>query len=64
MDLEWIIRQPDIKLKNMLRTDNGHVLTPNECRELAIQKIREGFDVLPVCDHHNEKGYCLGHEEI
>jgi hypothetical protein len=62
VNLEWILRQPDCKITGMLRDESGHVLTPNECRNLAIQKLREGFDVLPICDNHDQRGYCLGHD--
>lgn len=56
------LRMSDRELRGMLKQGDRE-LTPEECRTLFIQKLREGFDVLPMCSHHDEKGHCLGHEE-
>lgn len=53
----------DRELTGLIINDDGKVLTPDECRDLFIAKIREGYDVLPVCDHHDERGYCKGHTD-
>lgn len=60
VDLRGGMRLSDRELREMLLDGDRH-LTPDECRELFIQKLREGFDVLPVCDNHDARGNCLGH---
>ncbi len=56
------LRLSDRELRGMLKQGDRH-LTPDECRELFIKKLREGFDVLPMCDNHDERGHCKGHED-
>jgi hypothetical protein len=41
--------------------DDGTYVTPQEARETAQYYKSKGFEVIPPCDHHDEKGYCLGH---
>jgi hypothetical protein len=49
----------------------GHIRLPGEqnwatepeiIAYAAILKAK-GFEVIPVCDHHNSKGECMGHEK-
>lgn len=62
LDLRWVLRAKDREIRNMLvDAQTGRTLTPEECRDLAIERLREGFEVLPRCDHHDAKGHCLGH---
>lgn len=39
----------------------GKTLTGEELLEMAIDLKARGFEVIPVCDHHDERGRCLGH---
>lgn len=39
----------------------GKTLTGEEVLKMAIDLKARGFEVIPVCDHHDEKGHCLGH---
>ncbi len=63
VDLRWVLRAKDREIRHMLvDAETGRNLTPEECRDLAIERLRQGFEVLPVCDHHDAKGRCLGHK--
>jgi hypothetical protein len=39
----------------------GKALTGEELLAMAADLKSKGFEVIPVCDHHDEKGHCLGH---
>lgn len=56
------LQLPDRELRGML-VSQGRELTPDEARQVMIDALRKGYDVLPMCDHHDEKGHCLGHDE-
>jgi hypothetical protein len=60
--LVWALRLPDHELRGLLfdaRSRSG--LDARQARHLLVSKLREGFDVLPVCDHYDDTGRCLGH---
>ncbi len=61
VDIRSILQKPDRELEGML-IDGDRELTGSEVREHAIKCLREGYDVIPSCDHHNKRGHCLGHE--
>ena len=61
VDLRAGVRLPDHKLNGLLTTDEGEPIPAQEARDLMFEKIKEGYTVLPMCDNHNEKGYCKGH---
>lgn len=42
-------------------TETGRDLTGEELLAMASDLKSKGFEVIPVCDHHDEKGHCLGH---
>lgn len=47
----------------VLADENGRMLSWAEVR-IEIDKYRKlGYEVIPTCDHHDKKGYCLGHED-
>lgn len=41
----------------------GRKLPGEEVVEMAISLANNGYEVVPSCNHHDAKGYCLGHEE-
>jgi hypothetical protein len=59
--LRGILQQPDKMLKGLFIDDDGKEIPPDELRELAVQKLREGYDVMPMCDNVDSRGYCQGH---
>lgn len=61
IDLVGGLRLPDHELNGFIIDDDGRRLTAAEARKLFVAKLREGFDVLPMCEHHDSKGHCLGH---
>lgn len=63
IDLVGGLRLSRHELKHCLLRDDGTNYTPDECVEIFKDHLRKGFDVLPACDHHDEKGHCLGHEQ-
>ncbi|MFP2768085.1 hypothetical protein [Oceanisphaera sp. KMM 10153] len=36
-------------------------MTGEEVLQMGRDLKAKGFEVVPVCDHHDEKGDCLGH---
>jgi hypothetical protein len=59
-DLVGGLRLRNSDLDQTIRKD-GVLLTACEARTLFVEYLRKGYDVLPVCDHHDEAGHCLGH---
>jgi hypothetical protein len=62
MDIEGGLRLPDSQLDGAL-IEHGRHLSAAEAR-CRLRELRDqGFQVIPTCDHHDEFGHCLGHEE-
>jgi hypothetical protein len=61
IDLRGGLRLKDKQLRGVIVDDDGRRLSPDEARDVFVEYLRKGFDVLPVCDHHDDKGKCLGH---
>jgi hypothetical protein len=57
------LKLPDRELSQMLIDDDDRTLSAAEVRRLFTQKLSEGFIVLPICDRHDARGYCQGHEQ-
>lgn len=57
--------KPDVKankkLDGLVIDDDGNPLSDQELRKLLKEKKAEGYEVLPMCDNHDERGYCQGH---
>ena len=47
----------------LTKADGTVVKVPGELRKLCAEYRAQGFAVFPPCDNHDERGYCLGHEE-
>jgi hypothetical protein len=60
VDLCWLLRQPEPVLTSITRQD-GTRLSAQEVRALALEKLRAGYTVLPVCEDYGPDGGCLGH---
>jgi hypothetical protein len=63
MDIDGGLRLPDSLLDGAL-IENGHPLSATEARRRLRELRDQGFEVIPVCDHHDSRGYCLGHGEV
>ena len=61
VDLAWALALPEHLLGAMLRTPE-RPLTAEETRGILAQKLSEGYTALPMCDHTDATGICLGHE--
>jgi len=48
----------------LTNSETGEDLTAEEAYAIARQYKAKGFKVIPVCDNHNELGYCMGHEVV
>lgn len=50
-------------LDSMLKdAATGRSLTGEEVLQMAHKMAAKGYQVMPIgCDHHDAKGYCLGH---
>lgn len=40
---------------------NGRAIPGEEVVAMAHHFASRGFEVIPSCEHHDERGYCLGH---
>lgn len=52
------------ELVGMFNDENGQTIPPEQVVAHATILKAQGFQVLPACDNHDAKGYCLGHETI
>jgi hypothetical protein len=62
MDIDGGLRLPDSLLDGAL-IENGRPLSAAEARRRLRELRDQGFEFIPVCDHHDEFGHCLGHKE-
>lgn len=60
MDLIGGMKLKDRELDGVLIKD-GRRLKAWEAREAMAELLRQGFEVIPVCDNHDAKGHCRGH---
>lgn len=60
------MRWPNNKLKKMFRDkETGKFLTADECKEYLMQKLSEGWEVLPIgqiCEGFDKINGCPGHD--
>lgn len=51
------------RLDGLLKHADGRAIPGEEVLRIAHQFAARGFDAMPIgCDHYDEKGHCLGHE--
>lgn len=62
LGIEGALKRSDKELDGLVTRDDGTPLSAQELRKLLLEKRKEGFKVLPMCDNHNEEGYCKGHK--
>lgn len=61
-DLDYILNVDAGIAGSMLKErKTGRTLRSEEVKAHAAILKAQGFDVLPPCDHHDERGNCLGH---
>lgn len=51
------------KTQQDLITQQGHLLSNEDALKGIEGMKKRGFEVLPMCDHYDDKGFCLGHKE-
>jgi hypothetical protein len=56
-DLESSLRKPDAELEGLFR-DGERAVPPKEARRQLARAYGQGFDILPVCDNPDQRGYC------
>ena len=62
MSIDGALKLSDEMLDGAIIDDNGKSLSASEARKVLNDYKAKGFKVMPACDHHDERGYCLGHE--
>ena len=60
--LATLLALSDDELRGMLRLGD-EPLTPYQVRVMAESFVNKGYAYLPVCDHMDATGRCLGHPE-
>ncbi|KMW47071.1 hypothetical protein PQH03_15035 [Ralstonia insidiosa] len=64
LDLEHLLRQPFAQLGRLVRdTETGQPLPPVEVAARAVLLRAAGYEVMPMCAHHDHRGFCLGHAD-
>lgn len=58
VDLVGGLQLSDRELESMLKNDDGSKLAAHEIRSQFVALLRQGYDVLPMCDNCDEKGHC------
>lgn len=43
--------------------NTGEKMPGEEVLAMAIDLASKGYEAVPTCDHHDAKGYCLGHQQ-
>lgn len=62
ISIDGVLAMTDEALENRYYVkEDGTPATPAETRATAQYYKVKGFEAIPTCDHHDEKGYCLGH---
>ena len=61
--LENMLKRGPEGCANMFKGDDGISLTGQEAYDKLWKAWLEGYEVLPTCNNHSPKGYCLGHEK-
>lgn len=46
-----------------LDRNTGRKIPGEEVLAMAIDLASKGYEAIPACDHHDAKGYCLGHQQ-
>ena len=64
IDLAWALRRPTAYLKDIITHETGHSLSGWDVRRRLKEAQARGYIVLPVCDHHDARGYCRGHTDL
>lgn len=59
--LNW--SQKELVKNYGLMESEGVCLSPIQMYNLANKAKIDGYTVIPMCDNHDSRGYCLGHEE-
>jgi hypothetical protein len=47
--------------EGLLVHENGTPVSAIDTISALAEARRAGYEVLPSCDNHDERGYCLGH---
>lgn len=61
LDLRAYLGKSDKDLEHLLLDSDGNPMAAVDVRRVIAQAYGEGYTVLPVCDHHDHRGHCLGH---
>ncbi|WP_296223502.1 hypothetical protein [Ralstonia sp. UBA689] len=64
LDLEHLLCQPFAELGRLVRDQaTGQPLPPVEVAARAVLLRAAGYEVMPMCAHHDLRGFCLGHPD-
>ena len=59
--LENMMKRGPDALAGIFKRDDGTPCSGPDAYAILWKAWLEGFEVLPVCNNHDEKGHCLGH---
>lgn len=62
VNIEAQLNKPIEELEGLFQNkETGVTLSPIQAYNELVKAHNAGFEVLPPCDNHNEKGVCQGH---
>ncbi len=64
ISIRGALKNTDAKLRNMFTDKDGSKLPADEIRDGLLDKIADGWEVLPIgkeCDNFDKKKGCQGH---
>lgn len=62
-DLIAAMKASDEEKVSMFINKDGTRPTVEQVHIAIANAYAHGYDVVPSCENHDDKGYCLGHEE-
>ena len=62
-DIEGAMKNDNMTLVSMFKTVDGRLMMACDIRQYLQELLNKGYEVVPPCDNHDERGYCKGHEE-
>lgn len=61
--IEYLLQLPDDELAGLIHKGGAALSAPSAREELRDLQAR-GFEVVPACEHYDDRGHCQGHDPI
>lgn len=61
VNIDHLLRMDDAKLMETIVSFDP--MTVDQVRSYLQELKGDGYEVVPPCDHHDDRGHCLGHDK-